>query len=117
MGEPNDAHPKWARRLIASGPANGGAEHLVSLDADGIIDAAVRSTGLDDFGPDTWEEPFRRLTTALQTEANMHVLGRLMCRHDLLRHLRTRLLVIGARKQDPTIDDEEVVAPVVITGP
>ena len=117
MAPPSYRRPDWVRRLVATGPANGGAEHLVSLDADDLIAVASRSTGLDDFGPGTWEEPFRRLTDALQTEAQLHTLGRLQCRSDLLRHLRTRLLVVDARTRDPGIDEEQVLAPVVITGP
>jgi hypothetical protein len=103
--------PDWVRRVVAMGPSVGGAEHLVALDADEIIATAVRSTGLDDFGPSTWEEPFRRLVTALDTEARLHALGRLETKHDLLRHLRTRLLVVGAG------EPEQVVAPVFVTGP
>lgn len=109
--------PDWARRVAVMGPSVGGAEHLVPLDADELIETACRSTGLDDFGPDTWEEPFRRLVTALDAEARLHALGRLMTRLDLLRHLRTRLLVLDAVRRDPSIRDEQVVAPVVITGP
>src|SRR3954471_5521205 len=93
------------------GPSVGGAEHLVPLDADELIGTAVRSTGLDDFGPPTWEEPFRRLVTALDTEANLHALGRLESKLDLLRHLRTRLLVVAAGEPD------DVLAPVFVTGP
>lgn len=117
MGGMGYVRPDWARRIAAMGPSVGGAEHLVPLDADELITLACRSTGLDDFGPDTWEEPFRRLVTALDTEARMHALGRLMTRLDLLRHLRTRLLVLDAVRRAPTIAEERVVRPVVITGP
>ena len=112
-----DAYPDVVRRIIAMGPNVGGAEHLVSLEPDDIIATAVRVTGLDDFGPSTWEEPFHKLLESLNTEAKLHALGRLMCRNDALRHLETRLLVIDAAKGDPAIKEEEVLAPVVITGP
>jgi hypothetical protein len=110
-------YPDVVRRLIAAGPNVGGAEYLVSLDPDDIIAAAISATGLDDFGEPTWEEPFRKLLAALQAEAKLHVVGRLMCRNDVLRHLQTRLRVIDAVKRDPSITEEEVVTPVVITGP
>jgi hypothetical protein len=103
--------PDWVRRIVAMGPSVGGAEHLVPLDADAIIATAVESTGLEDFGPPTWEEPFRRLVEALDAEAELHVLGRLESKLDLLRHLRTRLLVVAAGEPD------DVVAPVFVTGP
>ena len=109
--------PDWVRRLIASGPACGDPADVVPLDADDLIARASRSTGLDDFGEPTWEEPFRRLVAALDGEAKMHVLGRLLSRHDLLRHLRTRLLVLDACRRNPAVGDEQVLAPVVVTGP
>ena len=109
--------PDWARRVVVMGPSVGGAADLVSLDPDELIATAERITGLSDFGEPTWEEPFRRLLDALETEAQLHALGRLMTRHDLLRHLQTRLRVLQAVRDDPTIADEGVTAPVFITGP
>ena len=113
----NESYPDVVRRMIAMGPNVGGAEHLVSLDPDEIIATASRATGLDDFGPPKWEEPFRALVTALDNEAKLHTIGRLMCRNDVLRHLETRLLVIDAVRRDPSIEDEQILAPVVVTGP
>jgi hypothetical protein len=112
-----DSYPDVVRRMIAMGPNVGGAEHLVSLDPDDIITTASRATGLNDFGPPTWEEPFRNLLASLHTESKLHVVGRLMCRNDVLRHLETRLRVIDAVKREPSIEQEAVLAPVVITGP
>lgn len=109
--------PDWVRRIGDMAPGAGGAAELVPLDADDLIERACRTTGLDDFGADTWEEPFRRLVPCLDGEAQLHVLGRLMTRHDLLRHLRTRLEVVDAVRRDPSIAEEEVVAPVFVTGP
>jgi hypothetical protein len=113
----DDPRPDWARRLIAMGPNVGGPQHLIPLDPDELIATAQAATGLADFGPPTWEEPFRRLVAALDTEAQLHALGRLMARNDLLRHLGTRLRVIDAVSRDPSISDEQIVAPVFITGP
>lgn len=117
MSKRTDPRPDWARRLIAMGPNVGGAQHLIPLDPDELIAAAQKATGLADFGPSTWEEPFRRLVAALDTEARLHALGRLMSRNDLLRHLSTRLLVIDAAVRHPSITQEQVTAPVFITGP
>jgi len=89
----------------------------VALDAAELIDQAVVTTGLEDFGESTWEEPFRRLVDALDTEAQLNVAGRLMCRHDALRHLCTRLTVLDAHRRDPSLAEAAVPAPVFITGP
>jgi hypothetical protein len=40
-----------------------------------------------------------------------------MCRHDVLRHLCTRLLIVDAHRNDPDLARTEVPAPVFITGP
>lgn len=109
--------PDWVRRINAMASGIGGEGALVALDADELIAAAVAATGLDDFGEPTWEEPFRRLVESIDTEARCTVVGRLMCRHDLLRHLSTRLLVVDAHRRDPTLADTPVPAPVFITGP
>jgi len=46
--------PGWLVRLNAHADAVGGAEHLVSLDEEGLLQEAIRSTdGLDDFGART----------------------------------------------------------------
>ena len=50
--------PDWVRRLNAMGPASGGAERMVPLAANDLIDHARRSTGLTnggDFGDGDWE--------------------------------------------------------------
>ncbi|HEX4432152.1 MAG TPA: sulfotransferase [Frankiaceae bacterium] len=117
MTKRNDPRPDWARRLIAMGPNVGGAQHLIPLDPDELIATAKNATGLADFGSPTWEEPFRLLVAALDTEARLHALGRLMSRNDLLRHLSTRLLVVDAAARNPAITEERVSAPVFITGP
>ena len=65
----------------------------------------------------TWEEPYRRLIAALDTDARLNVVGRLMCRHDALRHLCARLTVLDAHRRDPALAATAVPAPVFITGP
>jgi hypothetical protein len=68
--------PVWADRLIAHGEAVGGAEHLVSLEAEGLLQQATSSTQLDDFGGDAWRRHFDVLLRSLEEEAKLHLLGR-----------------------------------------
>jgi hypothetical protein len=110
------ARPDWVRRINAMGAGVGGPAAMVQLDADELHQRAQEATGLDDYGDSTWEEPFRRLVAALDTEAQLHVVGRLLSRHDVLRHLCTRLLLVDAARRDPGVTDEEVVSPIVVTG-
>ena len=108
--------PRWLDRLNAHGAAVGGAEYLVSLEPDDLLAAARRSTGLHDFGGDTWRPHFDVLVAALRTEARLTVAGRVVARTELLRVLRQRLLLTATWAADPTILDEEIDAPVFVVG-
>ena len=48
----------------------------VSLNPESIIDEAQRSTGLSDFGSWNFREPMARLLHSLDTEAQLHEIGR-----------------------------------------
>ena len=112
--------PDWARRIIAMGESVGGAERLIPLDGPTLVQTAIDSTdGLDDFGDfdGDWRARFDSLVAALESTGRLHALGRLMTRQELLRGLRTRLLLARARSQHPSIADEPIEAPLVITGP
>jgi hypothetical protein len=111
--------PDWVRRIIAMGDSVGGAERLVPLDADALVAAAARSTGLDDFGDfdGDWRSRLDALVAAIEETGRLHALGRLMTRQEILRGLRTRLFLTRARKEAPASTGEPVRAPMVITGP
>lgn len=109
--------PAWLERLNAHGDAVGGAEHLVDLDAEGLLAAAVASTGgLDDFGGDTWRPHFELLVRCLQDEAHLTLVGRLVARTELLRALRQRLFLAALWADDPSILDEPIERPVFVVG-
>jgi hypothetical protein len=112
--------PDWVRRIIAMGDSVGGAAHLVPFDGDALVRRAVESTGgLDDFGDfdGDWRGRFEALLAELDASGELHALGRLMTRQELLRGLRTRLLLAEARRRSPSMADEPIEAPIVITGP
>ncbi|MFN8628533.1 MAG: sulfotransferase [Candidatus Binatia bacterium] len=108
--------PHWVTRLNYFGAAVGGAAHLVRLDADEMMQVALTTTGLTDFGGGDWEEPYRRLMASIQAEIRLHTLGRLMTRGDVIRALRNRLLITDALRRNPAIANERIEAPVVIAG-
>lgn len=100
-------------------PACGGAAGVVPIDAGQLIDLARSTTGIDDagdLGDGDWEGRLGALVSAINA-SDLHVVGRLMTRQELLRGLRTRLLIADRRRQDPSIAEEEIQAPIVITGP
>src|SRR5699024_8626488 len=49
--------------------------------------------------------------------SDLHVVGRLMTREELLRSLRTRFLLGDERRRHPEVADEVIDRPIVITGP
>jgi hypothetical protein len=112
--------PDWVRRINLMGDSVGGADRLVPLDAEALVRSAIASTGgLDDFGDfdGDWRGRFDALVGELEATGELHALGRLMTRQELLRGLRTRLLLARARNESPAIADEPIEAPIVITGP
>ena len=112
--------PDWVRRINSMGDSVGGAEKLIPLEPAALIRTAIDSTGgLRDFGDfdGDWQARFRSFIYELEATGGLHALGRLMTRQELLRGLRTRLLLTHARSETPAIADEKIEAPIVITGP
>lgn len=107
--------PEWVRGANAMGRAID-AKNVVPLDERSLLEAAMANTGLSDFGDDAWREPFRILLSDLERHANLHLVGRLMTRSDLLVHLEGRLRVIDWYKAHPEVAAERVEAPVFVVG-
>jgi hypothetical protein len=108
--------PVWAERLIAHGEAVGGAECLVSLEADELLETAMGSARLCDFGGDTWRAHFEVLITALEEESQLHLVGRLLARTELLRSLHNRLRLVELWRCQPSLLETKLEAPVFIVG-
>jgi hypothetical protein len=96
--------------------ANVGAEAVVPIDVDEIVATACATAGLDDFGTDTWREPYAVLIDAIAREARLTTLGRLLTRAELLRTLVNRLRVEAVHAQQPALAVAPVTTPLFITG-
>lgn len=110
------ARPAWVEDLNTIGTNLGGAPHVVDLDADSLVEEAATSTGLSDFGEDSWREPFGILLDAIEEHANLNLVGRLLTRSEILRALQNRLRIVDAWKRHPEILEEPIERPIVITG-
>ena len=88
----------------------------VSLDADEMMEAVRRETGLSDFGDPRFLEPYNLLCQSLNAEADLNPVGRLLTRVSMLRLLRHRLWAEALIKKHPEILEREIKAPVVIVG-
>lgn len=108
------ARPLWLRGLNAVG---GPFRKWVSLDADQLMQAARRKTGLKDFGSDDDYEPLlRAFTKSLDAEAHLTLVGRLLARRDIYVILCNRLLIAETLRTHPEILDQPVPEPLFIVG-
>jgi Sulfotransferase family len=102
------------------GATAGDPARMVSLDADEMLDTARAATGLDDLGETEWpgwEETYRRLIDSVDRESELHVVGRVMTRGEVLRILETWLRLQAAWRATPAIAAEPIAAPLFVVGP
>lgn len=107
--------PEWLAALLRE-TRSWDVRSVARLDADELIETAKRNTGLADFGPDDWREPFGILLRAIDEEAELHFFGRLWTRQDFLLFLETRLRIEATYRAHPEIEDEVIDRPVFVTG-
>ena len=107
--------PEWVRRINEEGSCMD-IRGVVPLDEDSLLSIAKASTGLSDFGDDDWVEPFKVLIQALDDEAELNLMGRLMTRSDLLMLLEARLRIEDTYQRHPEIGDEQINDPLFIIG-
>jgi hypothetical protein len=112
--------PPWVHELNAFGRQLGSAAALVALEEESLLETARRQTGLDDFGDDdpasTWRAGLRVFLRALEDEADLNLLGRIMARNDIVRALVNRLEVRATLQQHPEILEQRVASPVLVVG-
>lgn len=109
--------PDWVRSLNALGEnLAGSARSIVSLREEDLLDTAARATGLDDWGDPWFREPLRVLLGALENEARLTVLGRILARAEIQRTLQNRLAIEATFRRHPEIGEQAIEAPVIITG-
>jgi hypothetical protein len=109
------ARPDWVARVNEEGLYLD-LRGVVPLDAESLIRTAIGNTGLSDFGDDDWREPFHVLVRALDDEAKLTLIGRILSRSDLLMFLEGRLRVEEMYRLHPEIEDEQVESPIWILG-
>ncbi len=107
----------WVERLDTLG-ANLGDDgrSLISLDASTILEAAVATSGLDDFGDSWFREPLSVFLRALEEEARLTLTGRLLARSEVQRLLVNRLRIEDHIARHPGVEDQSIEAPLVVTG-
>jgi hypothetical protein len=110
-------HPLPARAINAAGGALARLGlSAPSLRAQGLLRAARRKTGLDDFGEPGFREGLERLLESLEGEARLTTLGRLIARGQLSSLLETRLRLVDHRRRHPELARQPVRAPLFVLG-
>src|SRR5579863_2189370 len=84
------SRPGWVARINEEGP-HMDIKGIIPLDAESLINTAMRNTGLDYFGEDDWYEPFKLLVKGFDAESELNLMGRIMTRSDMLMFLQARL--------------------------
>ncbi len=108
--------PSWARRINYLGTTAGGAEQLVPLETDALIEQAKARAGLKDFGVEGWRDAMQRLVDEINARSRLNTLGRLMTRADLLRCLDTRLQLTDYLKRRSDLEFLQINRPIFIAG-
>jgi hypothetical protein len=100
-----------------AGAARAAGVPLARLDAESLIEEAIRQAGgAEDFGDGPFEEPLRLLIASLEEEARLTFLGRRIARETLVRVIRNRLRFVADRSDRPEIADVEIRRPLVVVG-
>ncbi len=88
----------------------------VRLEAAPLIEQAMRETGLDDFGPDGWQERLELLLRALRDDVALSPLGILSNAGQITQFLKNRLLFEDLVRRHPESLETPMDPPIVIAG-
>lgn len=94
--------------------------HADSLEVDlsiGAVQAAAHEqTGLDDWGPDDWQERLGVWFDEMNADDNRTNLGRLTLFHDAVRYAKTRLRIRALLAAHPEIHEQKIERPIIVVG-
>lgn len=88
----------------------------ISLDADELMVAASRESGLSDFGPDSFRPGLSKLMESIEADARLTLFGRYFARRQMLELLTHRLELIDHRERHPEVAQQEIRRPLFILG-
>lgn len=85
------------------------------LEIESLKKAAIKATGLSDFG-DFWEEPLKVMLKSINDEAQLHPIGQFITRERIVNLLSVRLRAEDYFKRYPEILAQELYPCMVIVG-
>lgn len=87
-----------------------------TLEIESLKKAAIKATGLSDFGIDFWEEPLKVMLKSINEEANLHPIGQFITRQRIVNLLSARLRAEDYFKKYPEILEQDLYPCMVIVG-
>ena len=117
MLESRPSLPLRFRLLNAAGKSLRAAKlPFARFDEEALREAAVKETGLNEFGDPYHREGLLRLLESVEEDADLHFAGRLAYREMIVNNLVNRLLLMEARKRDPEVFERPMIPPIVVLG-
>jgi hypothetical protein len=117
MVEPRPSLPLRLRILNTVGKHLGAARlPVAALDEEALVQAAVKATGLTEFGDDYHREGLLRLLESVENDAALHLSGQLTFRETIVGSLINRLLLTEACKRTPEIFQRPLKPPIIVLG-
>lgn len=118
MGWTPTPQASWVKSFNALGDNLGSRAmaEMISLQESEVLRAAENATGFSEFGDQGFRDGLGRLLQALEAEAELSFLGRLLARQEIQRILQTRLEVQATLSARPSILHETIEQPVFVTG-
>jgi Sulfotransferase family len=115
--EPLPSLPLRLRILNTVGKHLGAARlPVAALDEEALVGAAVKATGLSEFGDGYHREGLLRLLESVEKDAALHLSGQLAFRETIVGSLINRLLLTEAYKRSPEIFRKPLKPPIIVLG-
>jgi hypothetical protein len=101
---------------VQQGAIDAASRMPVTFSEDAVLEAAVKQTGLSDFGPDDFRERLGVWLQSLEEDADLGPVGRVGVFRDLVRYAANRLRLQDLLKRHPEILEIEIERPIIIAG-
>ncbi|MGB2763226.1 MAG: sulfotransferase [Candidatus Aminicenantaceae bacterium] len=89
---------------------------IAQFEEDAVCKAAMKHTGLTDFGDPYYREGLLQLLDSAENDANLHAIGRFSIHYWIVNNLANRLLLTEARKRSPETFETRLIPPIIIIG-
>lgn len=86
------------------------------LEETALKEAAVRATGLSDFGHAHFEAGLRVLLASIKLDTSLHFFGQMLLRQTTVGSLTNRLLLVETQKRRPDVFSAPLTPPLIVLG-